>query len=178
MSNVLVVYYSRTGTTRRVAEQLAAAGGWDLERVIDNRPRDGLVGYVRSAIDSLLQRRTTLTPPQHDASRYDLVIVGSPVWNASVSTPIRTWLEQHRGQLPPLAFFVTEGGRGGGRAMRQMAALAGGLPTPTLELTDADVARGDLQARLAPFVAAVEAAVRRPEVAPPPERPEPPRPVA
>lgn len=99
MADVLVVYYSRTGTTRRVATELAAIGGWDVEPLIDMKPRDGLIGYGRSLLDSILGRTTQLAAPRHNPADYDLVVVGTPVWSASISTPIRTWLEEHVGHL-------------------------------------------------------------------------------
>ena len=174
MANVLIVYYSRTGNTRKVAAELAALGGWDLERIVDLRSRDGIIGYLRSALDSLLDRHTRLATSRLDASTYDLVIVGTPVWNGSISTPIRTWLAERAGTLPPLAFFATEGGRGAARAFGKMASLAGGVPVATLELTARDIARGPLAPKLAPLVTAVRAAVGTPPLgAPSPEAPRP-----
>lgn len=168
MAKVLIVYYSRTGTTRKVAAELAAISGWDLERVIDTRPREGLLGYLRAGLDALLERHTRLAPTRADPARYDFVVVGTPVWNGSVSTPIRTWLAAYAGRLPPLAFFATEGGRGARRAFDKMGAIANVVPLATLELTQRDVERGDLAPRLAPLVAAVRSALA-PEPVPPPE---------
>ena len=169
MSKVLIVYYSRTGTTRKVAAELAAMGGWDLERVIDTRSREGLLGYLRAGLDALFERHTTLAPSREDPASYDFVVVGTPVWNGSVSTPIRTWLAEHAGRLPPLAFFATEGGRGGQRAFDKMASIANVVPLATLELHQRDVERGSLAPRLAPLVAAVRAALTPEPEAPPPE---------
>jgi len=131
MPKVLIVYYSRTGTTRKVEAELAAMGGWDLERVIDTRSREGLLGYLRAGLDALFERHTTLAPSREDPASYDFVVVGTPVWNGSVSTPIRTWLAEHAGRLPPLAFFATEGGRGGQRAFDKMASIAPRRRSPT-----------------------------------------------
>lgn len=169
MSKVLIVYYSRTGTTRKVAAELAAMGGWDLERVIDTRSREGFLGYLRAGFDALFERHTQLAPAREDPATYDLVIVGTPVWNGSVSTPIRTWLAEHAGRLPPLAFFATEGGRGAQRAFDKMASIANVVPLATLELKQGEVERGELVSRLAPLVAAVRAAVGPSPGAPAPE---------
>ena len=176
MSRVLVVYYSRTGATRKVAEELAAITGWDLEPVIDTRSRGGVIGYLRSAADSLFRRPTKLIPPRHNPANYDLVVVGSPVWNGSVSTPIRTWLEERRGDLPALAFFATEGSRGAPRAFHQMAALAGGMPIATLELSSMELRHGSLAPRIAPLVAAVDSAIGWLQPTEPPHEPSPPAP--
>ena len=173
-SNVLVVYYSRTGTTRRVATESAALGQWDLEPVIDMKPRNNLFGYTRSMFDSLFGRSTELAAPRHNPAEYELVIVGTPVWNGAVSAPIRTWLQDWAGRLPTLAFFATEKRRGAERAFRQMAALAGSTPIITLELTARDAESGPLGPRLVPLIATVraavgatQAAVRSPEPLPP-----------
>jgi len=174
MSNVLVVYYSRTGNTRRVATELAAMGGWDVEPVIDMKPRDGLIGYGRSLLDSILGRTTRLAAPRHNPADYDLVVVGTPVWSASISTPIRTWLEEHAGQLPPLAFFATENRRGAERVFRQMASIAGAMPVLTLELRANDLRRGPLAPRFALLIAKVRAAVGAPRPAGPTVEPHPP----
>src|SRR5262245_20444151 len=47
-NKVLVTYYSRSGHTRRLAERIAQVLGADLEPIVDQRPRAGLLGYLRS----------------------------------------------------------------------------------------------------------------------------------
>jgi len=79
MSNTLVVYYSLTGNTRQIAEAIAAALDADLEVIEDTFNRDTVLGRPRSAIEGLLGLRSSITPPKHDLSEYDLVVVGTPV---------------------------------------------------------------------------------------------------
>ena len=162
--NVLVVYYSRTGNTRRVATELATLGDWDIEPLIDTKNRRGPVGYVRSLLDSIFARTTHLAALRHDPADYDLVVVGTPVWSSSISAPVRTWLQEHAGKLPPLAFFATENRRGAARVFEQMAAIARSTPIITLELTANDLRSGPLAPRLAPLIATIRGAAgpRRP----------------
>lgn len=147
MSKVLVVYYSRTGNTRRLAEAIAGAGGFDIEPVIDSRRRLGLLGYLRSGYEASLARLTPIAPPQHDVGGYDLVVVGTPIWNFALSSPIRTFLSQQREKLERVAFFLTCGGRGDERVFAQMAAAAGQDPIATLTLRERDIAHGALEPR-------------------------------
>ena len=56
MTNVLISYYSRTGTTRQAAQQLQQLTGWSIGEVRDAQPRIGLRGDLRCTIESLLAR--------------------------------------------------------------------------------------------------------------------------
>lgn len=136
---VLVVFYSRTGNTRKVAEAIAAALRCEVEEIRDTRDRRSRWGYVRSALDALLRRTTTLAEPTRRPSDYDLVIVGTPVWVGSVSTPVRTYLARHRGAFRRVAFFLTQGGAGAERVFAQMEELTGLRPVGALALREAEL---------------------------------------
>jgi len=86
----LVVYYSRSGHTRGVARQVAAALEADLEEIAEPTGRDGVLGYVRSALEAIFGASAEIERPRSDPGDYDLVVVGTPVWDAAVSTPVRT----------------------------------------------------------------------------------------
>src|ERR1700690_822698 len=103
---VLVMYFSRSGTTHKLAQAIENAGGWDLDPIVDRGDRTGVLGYLRSALEAVFGLRPTLRPSLRDPAGYDLVIVGSPVWGSSVSSPVRSYLDEHAGSLPRLAFFV------------------------------------------------------------------------
>jgi len=147
----LVVYYSRTGTTGTVAEILARRLGADVEGIREATDRLGLRGYVRSLFDATLSRWVPIASLAHDPRRYDLVVVGTPVWGASVSAPVRTFLSNHARRLPTVAFFATEGGRGERRVFRQMEEVLEAHPVATLAVTQRDVERGRVSDRIVSF---------------------------
>lgn len=72
MSNILVVVYSHTGTSHRVAELLCSQQDWPMAEILDARPRRGssyaarleaFGAAVRSAKDSrAVVRPVTLSP--------------------------------------------------------------------------------------------------------------------
>lgn len=147
----LVVYYSRTGHTRAVAEALAAALTADLEELRNPTDREGVFGYLRSGTEALLAASTELASPKHDPGAYDLVVVGGPVWAMSVSSPVRTYLWLERERLARVAFFATYGGMGADHAFDQMALVAGRFPLGKLALREADLEAGAHAARVASF---------------------------
>lgn len=163
MANVLVVYYSRTGHTGQLAHAIAGVAGWEIEAVADLRSRLGVGGYLRSGYEATFRRLAAIATTENDPALYDLVVIGTPIWNSSVSSPIRTWLEQHRQRLRNVAFFSTCGGRGARRVFDQMTGLAGRQPLATLDVTDRELERTDLASRVGRFVTALEHVLRRHE---------------
>jgi len=162
----LVVYYSRSGTTRALADLITAALDADVEELRDVHGRHGARGWLRSIFEATLARPAAIQPQRWDPSRYDLVVVGTPVWNARVSSPVRAWLRDNAGRLPQVAFFATMGGRGGEAAVAQMTELAGKLPCAMLVATADRVLGGHAIQQVAAFV--------RTLVRPPTFRPSPP----
>ncbi|HET7753449.1 MAG TPA: hypothetical protein VFK85_06025 [Anaeromyxobacteraceae bacterium] len=161
---VLVVHYSRTGRTRLVGEEIARALHADSEEIRDTVARDGALGFLRSACEALFGVSCEIRVPVLDPSTYDVVVIGTPVWGASVSTPVRTWLWLERAKLPRVAFYVTHGGTGSGRAIAQLRALAGKAPTATLVVRERELAAGAHHARVARFAKTIasHAALHRP----------------
>ncbi len=161
MSKVLVVCYSRTGNTRRLADAIVEATGWDLDPIVDVRNRSGLVGFLRSGFEAVGQRHTRLVPFRRNPRDYELVVVGSPVWGKSVSVPVRTYLAQHARDLRRVAFFVTYGGSGSEQALQQMEKLAGQSPRATIAVTQGQLIHRQHASAVARFVNELRAAPTR-----------------
>jgi len=155
----LLVFYSRSGRTRAVAKAAAAQLGCDMEEIADTTDRHGLIGYLRSAFDATFRRPAKLRPLGTDPEPYDLVIVGTPVWNASVSAPVRTFLKQHSGRLHRVAFFLSHGSSGRRRVFAQMERLAGTRPLATMAVREAAIRRHRFDLDVQRFVDEIRAAL-------------------
>ena len=139
----LVVYYSRTGTTQKLAEEIAAQMGCDVERLTDTKGRAGVLGFLVACKDSLFKKSTDLQGLGSDPADYEVVIIGTPVWAGSVSTPVRTFLAQAKDKLPAVAFFLTTGSSGIEGTFSAMAELCGKQPIARLSETMSKVKKGD-----------------------------------
>jgi len=153
----LVVFYSRTGHTRGLAQRIAAALGADIEEIADRVDRRGILGYLRSGRDAWLGRRSEIAPPANDASGFDVVLIGTPVWNMSLSSPVRSYLQDQASRLPQVVFFCTLGGSGAARVFRQMQQACGKAPLATLARTERQLAQADLPRAVEEFAARVRA---------------------
>ena len=141
-ARILVVFFSRTGNTRKVAEALAHAASADIEELREARSRRGLLGYVRSAYEATRALASgELLPSTYDPAGYDIVFIGSPTWSASLSSPVRAYLEQKRASLSDVGLFVTSGGGVTDGVLAQMSGLLMKPPLAKLALREADVKR-------------------------------------
>ena len=77
---ILVIYYSRTGHTRKVAKAIAAACVADIVPIRDMHSQAGALGYLRSGFEAMFKRPGRIQPIDKDPARYDLVILGTPIW--------------------------------------------------------------------------------------------------
>lgn len=136
---ILVVFFSRTGTTRLVAEAIARAVQADIEPLREKRSRRGLIGWIRSGYEGTYRRSAPTLPLERNLRDYDLVFVGSPTWNGALSSPVRGFLERERGSLPRVALFATCLARGGDQVLAQMAELLTEPPLARLALRERDV---------------------------------------
>ena len=74
----LVVFYSRTGATKQVAEALAESLNCDSEELIDTKKRGGPLGFLSAGKDAKAKKLTKLKDIKRDPALYDLVILGTP----------------------------------------------------------------------------------------------------
>jgi menaquinone-dependent protoporphyrinogen IX oxidase len=151
-SKILVVYYSRSGTTRTIAQAIERTLSCDIEEIRDRSDRSGMGGYIRACFDSIRNRPGNIDSLRHDPGAYDLVIVGTPVWAHSMSAPVRSFLASHGARLKDVAFFCTLGGSGAGSAFAKMQALLGKKPRATCAITAGEVASGRFAVDVARFV--------------------------
>ena len=107
---ILIVYYSRTGLTKKVGAKLAAALSADQEVITDKTERAGVIGYLRCGREAIKKEQPDIDPIKFDPAAYDLVIVGTPVWAAHMSSPIRSYLSEQKDKIKRIAFFATQGG--------------------------------------------------------------------
>ena len=150
--NALVVFYSRTGTTRRLAEHIAVPLDADLEELTDLKDRSGAIGYAGGIKDAALKRGTDLEPPRNDPADYDLVVLGTPVWANTMACAMRTYIGALAERLPRIALFCTMRASGADRALRHMAELAGREAEATLALRMKLVLKGECADEIGAFI--------------------------
>ena len=109
LGKVLIIYYSYTGNTEKVALLLQAKTNADIYKLAPVEPYDA----ENLRVEVKLQREQGLMPalqaPAPDIAGYDLIIVGNPAWGGDVPPPMVTLLNQLSLEDARLAYFCTSG---------------------------------------------------------------------
>ena len=136
----LVAYYSRTGTTKTVAEAIIDALSADVEPIIADTEGKGM---GRLAMQAVFNVHAKIGQTTKDASSYDVVIVGTPVWASKMSPPVRTYLAKNKSKFKSVAFFCTYGGRGSEKVLKSMESFCGKTALGMLDILEQDVKSGE-----------------------------------
>lgn len=107
---ILVAYYSRTGHTKQVAQTIAQNLSADIDEIIDQTDRGGIRGWLGGGKDALFKNDTDINYLR-SPENYDLVIIGTPVWCATMTPAIRAYLQKFN--IKQAAFYCTFGGNEG-----------------------------------------------------------------
>jgi len=92
LSKPLIVYYSLTGTTRIIAQELARNLSCALEEIVSRKNRH-FFWKITCVHDQLFDRDDDMEPVKKDLSGYSQLIVASPIWIHRLSSPVRTFLK-------------------------------------------------------------------------------------
>lgn len=152
MKKILVVYYSRTGTTKKVAEVLVQKIGADIEEISTPKDRRGLWGYLICGREAMRKISAQINPTQKDPKNYDMIVIGTPMWALNLSSPVRAYLSQNKENFKEVAFFCTRGGEKLAKIFEEMESAANKKSTATLAFRTKEVVGGDFEQKVNEFI--------------------------
>ena len=105
--NYKVIYFTRTGTSRRVAEKIANKLSLEAIEITDNMNWKGIFGFIKGGYYASTNRDVEIKIPKNldDA---DEIIVVTPLWAGRVAPAINTFLKTKA--LEKIHLVVTSGG--------------------------------------------------------------------
>ena len=111
--NCAVIYYSRSGVTKAIADKVAAAFDADMFFV---EPEKAYGNYASSVIrvigEKVGKKERLLKTPVSDFSAYDTVFIGFPVWAGTVPDFMQEYLRQADLSGKRVIPFATAGANG------------------------------------------------------------------
>jgi flavodoxin len=121
----LVVYFSHSGNTRALANQVHERVGGDLFEIVPVHQYpadyDAAVAQARRELDS--GHKPALKTKMENVSPYDVIFIGYPTWWGTVPRPIVTFLAELDLSGKTIVPFCTHEGSGLGRSITDIAKL-------------------------------------------------------
>lgn len=138
----LVVYYSRSNITKRLAEDIAGKTGADIEEIVPKVNYQGKLGFARGGKHALSEKIIDIEETKFNPEEYDVVYIGAPVWAGKIANPTLTYIKRNGGKLNNVKFFMTAGSKDYEKGFRQLEKYSI-TPIKTFGLTTKQVKKGD-----------------------------------
>lgn len=117
MSNILIVYYSFSKSTRRLANEIAQQTGGDIRELIPQKAY--FFNYNTAAKEARNEIMSGFCPELKSGNEpidnYNTIFIGTPNWFKSLTPPVRTFLRKYDFSGKTLIPFCTHGGGGFGQ---------------------------------------------------------------
>lgn len=132
MSKTLVAFFSASGTTKCIAEKLAAATGGDLYEIRPAVPYTSgdLNWQDKNSRSSVEMNEPSSRPEMADKNAniagYDRIFLGFPIWWYTAPTIIRSFLESYDFTGKTIILFATSGGSGLGKTAKELTSSCPG----------------------------------------------------
>jgi flavodoxin len=122
----IVIFYSRSGNTQFVSEVIANNFGSDLLPLKDKKKRAGLLGWILSGRDAVMEKNTEIEDVRTNLDKYELIFIGCPNWAANIPPAIRTYLQSVDLTNKKVALFCTQDSTGAERVFNNLRRMAKG----------------------------------------------------
>ena len=105
--NYRIVYFTRTGNSKRVAEKIANMLSCETIQITDNMDWKGSLGFIKGGYYALKNKHVDIKIPDN-LDIADEFIVVTPLWAGRVTPAIKTFLETTT--LDKIHLIVTSNG--------------------------------------------------------------------
>ena len=122
---ILIAYFSHSGNTRLMAQQIKDATGGSLYEIqaLKNYPTDyqTVVDQAKKEINA--NYKPALKTKIQNIESFDVIFIGSPNWWSTIAPPVATFLSDYNLKGKTIVPFMTHGGGGMGRSVSEIKKL-------------------------------------------------------
>ena len=106
----IFIYYSLTGNGDIIGEYLKD-NGVDVRKVmtLEELPKNFILRIMSGGYKAMIQYKDKLDNFDNNITKYDEVIIGSPIWNSRLSSPINTVLDKLDLSNKKISFILYSG---------------------------------------------------------------------
>lgn len=108
-----VVYYSRSGITKEIAEKIKAVFGSDMYFIEPEKAYGGYLSAVlRNGTEKLRKKTAKVSTPAANLAGYDVIFIGFPVWYGTMPDFMQEYLKKCGVTGKQIIPFATAGANG------------------------------------------------------------------
>lgn len=156
MIKIVIIFYSRDGHTRLVAESLAKMLSCDIFEITEPKSRKGLFGFLRSGMEAIKKKSPPINPLNIDINQYDIVLMGTPIWAGTNCSPLNTFIEQYGKSIKKFALFSLRGGSATPIYASDISKVLQKQPIASMDLVQKGLKSSEWQNNLKDFVAKLQ----------------------
>lgn len=125
---ILVAYFSWSGNTKAVAEEIHKHVGGDIAEIVPATPYSETysVTVAKAKTEQAAGTRPAISTKIADFEQYDTIYLGYPNWWGSMPMPVATFIDTYKMSGKKVAPFFTHGGGGVQRCMSDLEARVQG----------------------------------------------------
>lgn len=113
-TKTLVLYYSQTGATKEVAEEIRKQLGADIDSITATEPYNGDYDATIKRWEDERQKgkNPKINPLKVNVNDYDTIFFGFPIWGGTYALPVKTFLTDNSLEDKTIITFATFGSGG------------------------------------------------------------------
>lgn len=139
-----VVFYSFSGNTSKLAQDVAAARNADLFEVKEAKKRGLLGAFFKGCPDAMKQRPSLLAGAPLDLSGYDRIVIAAPIW-AGFPAPAFNSIVQMLPKNKDIELIFISGGGASDKCAEKVKALIEQTGSRVVSYKDIAVGTGNRQ---------------------------------
>lgn len=151
----LVVYYSRTGITEKVARKIIEKLDCDYEEIKVIKEKDTPFDYQEALNHTLEGNEVEIFTARVNPGEYAITIVGSPIWAGTMTPAVRAYLLRHKRNINNIAVFTTSKASSNEKVLKDTGKIMDREVNISVNFTREDVLKEKFYDKLENFIARI-----------------------
>ncbi|MCX8094990.1 MAG: flavodoxin domain-containing protein [Caldisericia bacterium] len=153
----IIIYYSKTGNNERIANYLKEKLNFQIEKIIDKKKREGVIGFIISGFDALTKKLTQIEKLNNNLENFDHIIIGTPIWAGNITPAIRTFIMEYKDKIKSYSIFSVSGlGEKNSKVLKDLEELIGYRSKNFIFLKESELSKNLYEDKLKRFIEELE----------------------
>lgn len=141
MAKNLLVYYTRSGNTEKVAQKLNSQFGANVDKLIYGQKKN--IGFLGACFEAVCKKTEEITGDTHSPSQFDHIVILTPIWASSLATPVRSYINKFRGSIKSYSVIATSDGGSIDGVLKECKDFLGKDPVSSQLISSKDIKAGN-----------------------------------